>query len=71
MEGAARQCGDRAAEGVQNIALEKLPDIGCQALRSRRNGKGGDAFDRETCYLPLLARHRSLRHAGRLIGLQF
>jgi hypothetical protein len=28
------------------IALEKLPNIGRQALRPSRSGKGGDAFHR-------------------------
>jgi hypothetical protein len=46
LKGRTWQRRDRAAEAVQNIALEKLPDFGRQALRPSRSGKGGDAFDR-------------------------
>jgi len=45
LEGRTWQRRDRAAEAVQNIAFEQLPDIGRQVLRPRRRGKGGDAFD--------------------------
>jgi hypothetical protein len=51
-EGRTRQRGDRAAEAVQNIALEKLADIGPQVLRPSRSGKGGDAFDGRACFDP-------------------
>jgi hypothetical protein len=45
-EGWTRQRRDRAAEAVQDIALEKPPDVGRQMLRPRRSGKDGDAFNR-------------------------
>jgi hypothetical protein len=45
LEGRTWQRGDRAAEAVQDIALEELPDLGRQVLRPRASGKGGDAFD--------------------------
>jgi hypothetical protein len=46
LEGRTRQGGDRAAEAVQNIALEEFPDIGPKVLPPSRSGKGGDALDR-------------------------
>ena len=46
LEGRTWQRRDRAAEAVQDIALEKPPDVGRQVLRPSRSGKGGDALDR-------------------------
>ena len=45
LEGLSWQRSDGAAEAVQNIALEKSPDIARQVLRLRRSGKGGDSLD--------------------------
>jgi hypothetical protein len=69
-ERSTRQGRDRAGEAIQNVALEQPADFRCQALRPSRNGKGGDAFDHGPCFLPLLARHRTLRCAGHAVGLQ-
>ena len=51
-EGRTRQRRDRAAEAVQDIALEKPPEVGRQVLRPSRSGKGGDAFDGRACFDP-------------------
>jgi hypothetical protein len=69
-ERSTRQGRDRAGEAIQNVALEQLADFRCQALLPSRSGKGGDAFDHGPCFLPRLARHRTLRCAGHADGLQ-
>jgi hypothetical protein len=56
-ERSTRQGRDRAAEAVQNVALEKLPDFRCQALRPSRNGKGGDTCDRRLRFQRLWIGH--------------
>ena len=45
------QGGDNAAEAVQNIALEKLPDISREVLRASRSCM---AAIRSKCFYPLL-----------------
>src|SRR5580704_3480912 len=50
----SRNSCDRARYAVENVAFEKLPNLGCQVFRSGGNRKGADPFNGRVCFcLPL------------------